>query len=269
MNRVQHSRPLRRWAWTGAALALFALPRAAQAQGFFFMFGSPPPYEIERRLNAAGYMLTGPLTLRGDVYVADVVARGEGPERLVIDQSGRIVERFRGRGERWREAAAPPPPPSDWNDDPRLWNGPRPPAPIGPDAGPPDLFSSPPPNVIEGPRMEAPRAKPKAAEVKPKWTPKPVANVNNPPPAAVVAPAPTATSSPAASASPAAVPVAPNPSPSAVAAPAPTASPSPTQSIAAAKSDAPSVVKPPPAPAVTPAPAKSKAVNDIPVTPLD
>ena len=117
MSRVQHSKPSRRLGWAAAALVLLALPTAAQAQGFFFLFGSPSPYEIERRLEAAGYVLTGPLTLRGDVYLADVVARGEGPERLVIDaQSGRIVERYRGRADRWREAAAPPP--SAWGERP-------------------------------------------------------------------------------------------------------------------------------------------------------
>ena len=76
MSRVQHSKPSRRLGWAAAALVLLALPQAAQAQGFFFLFGNPSPYEIERRLEAAGYVVTGPLTLRGDVYVADVVAQG-------------------------------------------------------------------------------------------------------------------------------------------------------------------------------------------------
>ncbi len=255
MSRFQHSKPSRRWGWAAAALVLSALPTAApaQAQGFFFLFGSPSPYEIERRLAAAGYALTGPLTMRGDVYLADVVVRGEGPERLVIDaHSGRIVERYRGRADRWREAAAPPP--SAWSDDPRLWNGPRPPALIGPDGAPPDSFEPAKPSVLELPKAEKP--KPKAAETKPKATPKPapVANVNNPPPAAVVPPP--------------AAPASPSPAPSAAAAPAspaPAASPSPAPSVEAAKVDAPSVAKPP----ATAAPAKSKAVNDIPVTPLD
>jgi hypothetical protein len=267
MSRVQHSKPSRRWGWAAAALVLSALPTAApaQAQGFFFLFGNPSPYEIERRLAAAGYVLTGPLTMRGDVYLADVVVRGEGPERLVIDaQSGRIVERYRGRADRWREAAAPPP--SEWGDDPRLWNGPRPPAPIGPDVAPPDSFEPAKPSVLESPKADASKPRPKAAETKPKATPKPapVANVNNPPPAAVVS-APAAP----ASASPAAAPASPSPAPSAAAAPAspaPAASPSPAPSVEAAKVDAPSVAKPPPPAA---APVKSKAVNDIPVTPLD
>ncbi len=269
MSRVQHSKPSRRLGWAAAALVLLALPMAARAQGFFFLFGSPSPYEIERRLEAAGYALTGPLTLRGDVYLADVVVRGEGPERLVVDaQSGRIIERYRGRADRWREAAAPPP--SAWGDDPRLWNGPRPPAEIGPDVAPPDAFEPPQPNVLETPKAETPKAKPKTVETKPKWTPKPapVANVNNPPPAAVVPP-PAATTPaappPAVLSSPAVAPASPSPAPSAAAAPASSA-PAAPPSIEAAKVDAPSVARPPPP---APAPAKSKAVNDIPVTPLD
>jgi hypothetical protein len=255
MSRDQHSKPSRRLAWAAATAALLAAPAAAQAQGFFFLFGSPSPYEIERRLEAAGYVVTGPLTLRGDVYVADVIVRGEGPERLVVDaQNGQIIERYRGRSDHWREAAAPPS--AVWGDDPRLWNGPRPPAEIGPDVAPPDAFEPPKPNVLETPKAETPRPKPRAAEAKPKWAPKPapVANVNNPPPA--VTP-------PAVSSSPAAAPASPSPAPSAAAAPASSA-PVASPSIEAAKADAPSVVKPRP-----PAPAKSKAVNDVPVTPLD
>ena len=271
MSRVQYSKSSRRWAWAAAAVVLLALPTAApapaQAQGFFFLFGSPSPYEIERRLAAAGYLLTGPLILHGDVYVADVIVRGEGPERLLVDpQSGRIVERYRGRADRWREAAAPPP--SAWGDDPNLWNGPRPPAAIGPGVAPPDSFEPPKPNVLEAPKTESAKPKPKAVETKPKWTPKPpapVANVNSPAPAAVVPPpaakTPGAPPPPVAS-SPAAAPASPNPAPSAAAAP------SPAPSIEAAKADAPSVAKPPPAAAAA-ATAKSKAVNDIPVTPLD
>jgi hypothetical protein len=264
MSRVQHSKPSRRLAWAAATVVLLALPTAAPAQGFFFLFGSPSPNEIERQLAAAGYLVTGPLTLRGDVYLADVVVRGEGPERLVIDaHSGRIVERYRGRADHWREVAAPPP--SAWGDDPSLWNGPRPPASIGPDIAPPDAFTPPKPDVLE-----TPKAKPKSAETKSKPTPKPapVANVNNPPPAAVVPPpaAKTPTAPPPVSSSPAAAPA----SPSAAAAPASlapaAAPPSPAPSIEAAKADAPSVAKPPPS---APAPTKAKAVNDIPVTPLD
>jgi hypothetical protein len=272
MSRVQHSKPSRRLAWAAATVVLLALPTAApaQAQGLFFLFGSPPPSEIERRLAAAGYFVAGPLILRGDVYLADVVVRGEGPERLVIDaQSGRIVERYRGRADRWREAAAPPP--STWGDDSSQWGAPRPPAAVGPAvAPPPDTFAPPKPNVLEAPKD----IKPKIVETKPKPAPKPtpVANASNPPPAAVVPPpaAKTPAAPPTVSSSPTAAPASPNPAPSAAAAPAsPAAAAPPSPTIEAAKADAPSVVKPPPGSAAPAAPAKSKAVNDIPVTPLD
>ena len=57
MSRVQYSKPSRRLAWAAAAVVLLALPTAApaSAQGFFFLFGGPSPYEIERQLAAAGY----------------------------------------------------------------------------------------------------------------------------------------------------------------------------------------------------------------------
>jgi hypothetical protein len=273
MSRVQHSKLSRRLAWAAATSVLLALPTAAPApaQGFFFLFGSPSPYEIERQLAAAGYVVTDPLTLRGDVYLADVVVRGEGPERLVIDaRSGRIVERYRGRADRWREASAPPP--SGWGNDPSLWNGPRPPASISPDIAPPDAFTPPKPDALE-----TPKAKPKSADVKPKPAPKPspVANVNNPPPAAVPPPvAKIPAAPPPVVSSPAAAPASPSPAPSAAAAPASpapaaAAPPSPAPSIEAAKADAPSPAKPSPPPASAAAPVKSKAVNDIPVTPLD
>jgi hypothetical protein len=254
MDRVPRRKPSRRLGWTFAA-ALLALPTAAQAQGLFFLFGNPSPYEIERRLEASGYVLTGPLAMRGDVYLADVLARGEGPERLVIDaRNGAILERFRGRPERWREAAAPPQP--AWSDDPTLWSGPRPPAAIGPDGRPPDAFEPPPP----GPRfLEAPKAaKPRSAQIKPRPKPSPVANVANPPPAAPrAAPAPVA-------------PAATDSAPGANGARAKALTPAPP--VEAAKADAPaSAVKPPPPPALpAAAPVKpSNAVNDIPVTPLN
>ena len=273
MSRVQHSKPSRRLGWAAAALVLLALPTAAQAQGFFFLFGSPSPYEIERRLEAAGYVVTGPLTLRGDVYLADVVVRGEGPERLVIDaQSGRIVERYRGRADRWREAAAPPP--SAWGDDPQPVERA---ASAGCDrprhARRRTLSRRRSPMSSRRPRQ---KAKPKIAETKPKPTPKPtpVANVNNPPPAAVVPP-PAAQDAGRAAARPSRL----RPPPLRLRrarrraplrrrrVPLRPRAPSPA-SIEAAKADAPSVAKPPPlGPAA--APAKSKAVNDIPVTPLD
>ena len=90
---------------TAAIAALLAVAPAARAQGLFSLFSAPSPYDIERRLDASGYELTGPLVRRGNVWLADVVVSGRGdPERLVIDpQSGRIIERFRIRPARWRQ----------------------------------------------------------------------------------------------------------------------------------------------------------------------
>ena len=232
-------------------------------------------------LDAGGYTLTGPLIRRGDVYLADVVVGRSGFERLVIDAgSGRIVERFRARPARWRDAA-----PRDWNQDQSdSWDSPpRPPAGL---AGPPpratldlpgarsepaassrDLFvrgeDAAKPTVILGPGgaratssdlTEKPKPKPKPRDAKRKTAaPASVAKATNPP-------------APEKAAEPAAAPLAVTP-------PAVNAA-SPPPPSRAAKADAPASVvaaKSPP-PAETPdahAPTKSKAVNDLPVTPLD
>jgi hypothetical protein len=258
MTANSHRQTLRRAAWVALAALLFAAPGAANAQGLFSMFGGggPSSYEIERELAASGYELTGPLILRGDVYVADVIVRGEGPERLIVDpQSGRVMQRFRTRGDRWREAAAPP---DAWADDPRGWTGPRPPADISP-GPPPDDWVPPSAPTVTGPVvLEPPKTAPRKVEIKPK--PTPVANVVNPP---VIQSSPAVTPKPAA---PALVKPAAEPSPAASATPAP----SPSPSLQAVKADVPSAPVKSPASAPTPAaPAKTKSVNDIPVTPLD
>ena len=266
MSRVQHSKPSRRLGWAAAALVLLALPTAAQAQGFFFLFGSPSPYEIERRLEAAGYALTGPLTLRGDVYLADVVVRGEGPERLVIDaQSGRIIERYRGRADRWREAAAPPPVDLGRRSAPveRAAPARRRSAPTWRRRTPSSRRS---PTSSRRPRPKPKKPVRDQAEVDAqagagRQCEQPAARRRR---SAAGRDEPAAPP-PAVSSSPAAAPASPSPAPSAAAAPASPLRPR-APSIEAAKADAPSVAKPP---AAAPAPAKSKAVNDIPVTPLD
>jgi hypothetical protein len=99
--------------FTAAAAVLLAAAPAARAQGLFSVFGGgPSSYDIERRLDAAGYSRTGPLIRRGDVYLADVVLPGRGDaQRLVIDAAtGRILQRFRARQARWRDVG-----PRDWN----------------------------------------------------------------------------------------------------------------------------------------------------------
>jgi hypothetical protein len=248
MIRDPHFKSPRRARWAAAAVFLLALPSAASAQGLFSIFGGggPSPDEIERRLEASGYIVTGPLILRGDVYLADVMVRGEGAERLIVDpQSGRVLQRFRAHGDRWREAAVPP---DAWGDDPRTWNGPRPPADINP-GPPPDAWFPSGPDAVETPKPE-----PRKVEIRPRPKSTPVANVVNPP---AMAPSPAATMKPVA---PVLVKPAPLSTPAAAASPRPT-----TPAIQAAKADTPSVT-PKPTPTAS---AKMKSINDIPVTPPD
>jgi hypothetical protein len=87
-------------------LIAFAFIPAATAQWL------PPwraafPGEIERSLEAQGYMLTAPLMRRPGVYLADVSAGPAGYQRLVIDaRSGQILERFIAPGRIWGPAIA-------------------------------------------------------------------------------------------------------------------------------------------------------------------
>ncbi|MGD0642200.1 MAG: hypothetical protein ABSC22_15740 [Roseiarcus sp.] len=272
------ARTLRRCAQLAAAAAvLVATSPAAKAQGLFYFFGGgPSPGQIERGLDASGYTLTGPLIRRGDVYLADVQAGRGDFERLVIDsQTGRIVERFRARPPHWRDA-----PPGDWSQrESNWWGSPQHP-PVGYDRAPPsetlDVPGAgqpprapardqvarggewPKPNVIPdagatdaaSPKLiKAPKAKPVDAKR------------NAAPPAPVVM-------------TPSATPVAVTPPPVAsptVANQAPAANSPPPQPV---KTDTPTNVmaeKSPPS-ADTPAPPaspKPKALNDLPVTPLD
>jgi hypothetical protein len=100
-------------------LIAFAPVSAATAQWL------PPPWrtifpgDIERSLEARGYVLTGPLMRQPGVYLADVNAGPGGYQRLVIDaRSGVILERFPAPGRVWGSAFAaqgeefrgPPPP---------------------------------------------------------------------------------------------------------------------------------------------------------------
>jgi hypothetical protein len=279
--------------------AVVALAPAAKAQGLFSLFGGgPSSYEIERRLEAGGYQLTHPLIRRGDVYIADVVIGRDDAERLVIDaETGRIVQRFRSGWTRWRDAAprpwdaeqsdawnAPPRPPADVDlggpgetlDLPVVRQGPR--APTGDQFARGEGATAPAVILGRGGARATPldlieRPKPKPSEAKRKTTtPAPAAAAATPastpvaattPPSAAVAPTPPA-SAPLAVTSPPASPIAATP-------PSPPANASPPQigkddaspsAVAAAKSPAPEAPAPP-------APTKSKAVNDLPVAPLD
>jgi hypothetical protein len=70
-------------------------------------WGAAFPGEIERSLEAQGYVLTGPLMRRPGVYLADVSAGPAAHQRLIIDaRSGQILERFAAPGRIWGPALA-------------------------------------------------------------------------------------------------------------------------------------------------------------------
>ncbi len=296
IDSLSAARKRRRFAQFAAAAAIFlAVSPAAKAQGLFFNFGGgpgPTRYDIERRLDANGYSLTGPVVRRGDVYLADVVFGGRDYERLVIDAwTGRIMERYRTRPARWR-AASPRPSDQDQSDfwgPPRSgsWDEPpRPPADIDRPGPMQDRMArgdeGAPPIVIPGlggqrgatsDLIEKPKPRPRPHEAARKATPPtPVAKATVPPPAAPAGMTPSTTTGTVPSA-PTTESATPSASPAAENAP-PVATPSaPAQSAKADAPASPVAAKPsPPAPLETPkaaAPSKSKAVNDVPVTPLD
>lgn len=260
-----------------AAAALLVLSPAAQAQGLFSFFGGgPSPYDIETRLEAAGYTLTAPLIRRGDVYLADVVYGRRESFRLVIDaESGRIMQRFRARpAAAWRD-----PGPRGWGDDaPDAWGAPRPPGEVDlPPRG--DLARGENPALGTGaPRTtsldELDKSKPKPHETAHKpAAPASAAKTTVPP-----APAPTGEATPApvapSNATPAATPsLAPQSARAeeAPAQPAPTPIPAPSAKTDAPPASAVAAAKPPSSAATPDArpSGKAKPVNDLPVTPLD
>jgi hypothetical protein len=70
-------------------------------------WGAVFPGEIERSLEAQGYVLTAPLMRRPGVYLADVSAGPAGHQRLIIDaRSGQVLERFPAPGRKWGPAIA-------------------------------------------------------------------------------------------------------------------------------------------------------------------
>jgi hypothetical protein len=276
------ARTPRRLAHLAAAVAvLLALSPAAKAQGLFSFFGGgPSPQDIERRLEASGYELIHPLVRRGDIYLADVAFGRDEVERLAIDaETGRIVQRVRAGWARWRDAAprpwdreqfdpwgSPPRPPADVDRGEPSETFALPDARQGPRAPTGDRFAhdegAPAPVVIPGlggaratplERIEKPKPKPPEAKSK-TAAPAPVAKAAAPAPAEAHG-APAANPPPEANGAPAANPPPRTATAEAAAADAPSA-------VAAAKSPAPEAPAPP-------APMKSKAVNDLPVTPLD
>ena len=272
-----------------ATLLAFAPAPAAHAQGLFSFFGGgPSPYDIERRLDASGYALTGPLLRRGDVYLADVVVMGRrgDPERLVIDaDTGRIVQRYRVRPARWRDA------PGEWDSDDGDISKLRPPADLDRPAPPRDQMvrdenpalgtGAPRTTGVDIEQPDKPKPKPRPHEVKSKAVPlakTPAPMPQNDASAGPAATAPAVAAPPVAAPSPAAMPSPPAAAKNEAAPPKSDAAPalpqpSPSPSAVTAK------VEPPAAPAPKSPPAagtgdhkattKSKTVNDIPVTPLD
>jgi len=289
--------------FAAAAATLIALAPAAQAQGLFSFFGGPSPDQIERGLSDSGYTLTRPLVRRGDVYLADVMVGRGGAERLLIDtQTGRIIQRFRSQPVRWRE---PGPGPRNWDPDEAAgfgWGGPPQPPRDVDGWGPPrdqvartedasrdtdPVLGTGAPRTTSSDLLVDQPDKSKAKSHEPRHKSVPLAKTPTLSPAAPASPTPVAAlpSNPA-----------PNPTPTAV---VPPVRPAPTLVPAAAahfdKSDeTPSAAAPAPTPSATVAakadatvksdpiakapaalespaakPSKSKAVNDLPVNPLD
>jgi hypothetical protein len=88
-----------------ALIAVAFVPTAA-AQ-WMLPWGAAFPGEIERSLEAQGYVLTAPLMRRPGVYLADVSAGPAGHQRLIIDaRSGQILEHFTAPGRNWGPALA-------------------------------------------------------------------------------------------------------------------------------------------------------------------
>jgi hypothetical protein len=88
----------------GGLIAITFVPTAA-AQWL------PPPWraafpgDIQRSLEARGYVLTAPLLRRPGIYIADVRAGPAGYQRLIIDaRSGQILESFHASGRMWESA---------------------------------------------------------------------------------------------------------------------------------------------------------------------
>ena len=89
-----------------SALIAVAFVSTATAQ-WMPPWGPVFPGEIERNLEAQGYVLTAPLMRRPGVYLADVSAGPAGHQRLIIDaRSGQVLERFTTSGRNWGPALA-------------------------------------------------------------------------------------------------------------------------------------------------------------------
>ena len=277
----------RRFAFAALALAgLASAPLAARADSIFDLF-SPgvSPYEVRNNLARSGFAARSAVERRGDVYVYDVSDRYGVAQRLVIDaRTGRVLERYALRPPSWAVARRP-----DMRapDDGAEWGyAPRPEVDV-PVARPRVIEALPvetPPEPPRGPRQRqlaygdghtptppplstpdtrpSDKARPRIARPKPAPSP----TGSDQPQTATAAPSASDPAAPPQGGQPATTQVAPTtPQPAAA---EPIAPATTGQVASSGAADAPAVKAPPPLPAPAPI-AKSKAINDIPVAPLD
>jgi hypothetical protein len=145
-----------------------------------------PPDQIESQIEADGYQLAGPVTRRGALYFANVLAPGDKPLRLVIDaRDGRVLHHYPGDPSIRRQAADS----DEWSPVTTFFDG---------------LFGrrddvaplSPPPasDFLETPKSK-PAVRRAKAEPTPSALPAKAPGDSNPAAAAPPAPAPTAAAS--------------------------------------------------------------------------
>ncbi len=241
-----------------ASLCALAASQPAQAQ-FFGWFGArsfddapqaPPPRVIRDRLERQGYQVLGRLKLNGDVVIADAYDPSGRRLRLIVDPAtGDVLQRY---------ATAPAPRLADRSEGYAPPGYTPPPASRGILHGFLDDGSPAPPRVeppaASAPRVERPKAKPKAvARVSPHAPtamPAPTPEKSPAPPRAAVKAAPAENDPKGAPAAATAQAAAPVPAPAA-SAPAPTAPPAPAKAPSA------------------PGPAKPGYANGVPINPLD
>jgi len=260
-------------------VSLVLAPMAARADSIFDMFSpAVSPYAVQNNLARSGFVAHSAVVRRGDVYLVDASDRAGVPQRLIIDaQSGRIVERYSLRPSPWEEARRPDVRPrmdaSEWSYAPR-------PEVDVPVTRPKVIEAFPSENPPMPPRVARPRqlaygdghaATPPAVYVpETKSVEKPKPKVFRPRPVALPVasdPPQTTTVAPSAIVQPSTPPQATEPAQQPVAA-EPTAPA--TTGLVASSGTAETPVAKAPQPAPPPAPAaKSKAINDIPVAPLD
>jgi hypothetical protein len=278
----------RRHAFAGLTLFVaLAAPMAASADSIFDLFlPSVSPSAVQYNLARAGFVARSAMVRRGDVYLYDVSDRYGVPQRLVIDaRTGRIMERYSLRPSQWAEARrldARPRVEDDWDAE---WDGSPRPEIDAPSPRPHVIEALPSENLPATPRLSRQRdlaygeghaATPLVATPPPdpKPTEKPRIKLSRPrpiasptpgdqPQTATAAPSATDPAAPQATTAPLGAPattrIAPTPQQPATASPTPT-----TSGIVASSGASDAKAAPPPPPA-----AKGKAINDIPVAPLD